>query len=119
MYPSYDSVSSGGGGGGGSGGGGGGISLTNGVDNRVITATGAGAANAEANLTFDGSTLIATGVVSASGIIYADDDIQTRDRGNNSSTRLNITDDTGELKVAKDGSVATDLLFARGNVHQP
>ena len=31
--------------------------MTNGVDNRVLTATGADAINAEANLTFDGSTL--------------------------------------------------------------
>jgi len=31
--------------------------MTNGVNNRVLTATGADAINAEANLTFDGSTL--------------------------------------------------------------
>jgi hypothetical protein len=35
--------------------------LTNGVNNRVVTATGADAMNAEANLTFDGTTLTVTG----------------------------------------------------------
>ena len=35
--------------------------MTNGVDNRVVTATGADALNAEAGLTFDGSTLIVDG----------------------------------------------------------
>ena len=34
-----------------------GPTLANGVDNRVVTATGANALNGEANLTFDGSTL--------------------------------------------------------------
>tara|TARA_R110000744_G_scaffold358950_1_gene466143 strand:- start:475 stop:3831 length:3357 start_codon:yes stop_codon:yes gene_type:complete len=35
--------------------------MTNGVDNRVLTATGTDAINAEANLTFDGSTLTLAG----------------------------------------------------------
>jgi hypothetical protein len=35
--------------------------MTNGVNNRVLTATGADAMNAEANMTFDGSTLAVTG----------------------------------------------------------
>ena len=34
-----------------------GVSLANGADNRVVTATGAAALNAEANLTYDGTTL--------------------------------------------------------------
>tara|TARA_R100001463_G_scaffold42066_15_gene88438 strand:- start:55 stop:1608 length:1554 start_codon:yes stop_codon:yes gene_type:complete len=37
--------------------GGGGASLANGVDNRVVTATGATGLNGEANLTFNGSSL--------------------------------------------------------------
>jgi len=41
--------------------------MTNGSDNRIITATGADAMNAEANLTFDGSGLSVTGHVTASG----------------------------------------------------
>ena len=39
----------------------GGVSLANGVDNRVVTATGAAALNGEANLTWDGTTLAVTG----------------------------------------------------------
>jgi len=37
--------------------------MTNGDDNRVLTATGTDAINAEANLTFDGSTLAVTGAL--------------------------------------------------------
>jgi hypothetical protein len=39
--------------------------MTNGVNNRVLTATGTDAMNAETNLTFDGSTLTVTGTASA------------------------------------------------------
>jgi hypothetical protein len=45
--------------------------MTNGVNNRVITATGADAMNAEANMTFDGSTLAVTGAITATGDITA------------------------------------------------
>jgi hypothetical protein len=38
---------------------------TNATDNRVITSTGAGGVNGEANLTFDGSTLTVTGALNA------------------------------------------------------
>ena len=48
-----------------------GPTLANGVDNRVVTATGANALNGEANLTFDGTTLTTNGSgginISASG----------------------------------------------------
>jgi hypothetical protein len=37
--------------------------MANGSDNRIVTATGADAMNAEANLTFDGSTLALDGVL--------------------------------------------------------
>ena len=39
--------------------------IANDANNRVLTATGSGTANAENNLTFDGSTLTVTGTVSA------------------------------------------------------
>ena len=39
--------------------------IANDANNRVLTATGSGTANAETNLTFDGSTLTVTGTVSA------------------------------------------------------
>jgi hypothetical protein len=45
--------------------------MTNGVNNRVLTATGADAMNAESGLTYDGSTLAVTGVVTeTSSIAY-------------------------------------------------
>ena len=43
--------------------------MTNGSNNRIVTATGTDAMNAEANLTFDGSGLSVTGHVTASGNI--------------------------------------------------
>jgi hypothetical protein len=45
--------------------------MTNGSNNRVVTATGADAMNAEANMTFDGSTLAVTGAITATGDITA------------------------------------------------
>ena len=48
-----------------SGSGGSNLTLTNGGDNRVITATGAAALTAEDNLTFDGITLNATKIRSS------------------------------------------------------
>lgn len=39
--------------------------IANDANNRVLTGTGSGTANAETNLTFDGSTLTVTGTVSA------------------------------------------------------
>jgi len=41
--------------------------MTNGVDNRVLTATGTDGQNAEANLTFDGSTLVVNGNLEVAG----------------------------------------------------
>ena len=43
------------------------LSLSNGVNNRVTTATGSSGLNAESNLTFDGTTLALTGNQTASG----------------------------------------------------
>jgi len=41
--------------------------MSNGSNNRVVTATGSDAMNAEANMTFDGSTLTVSGDVVATG----------------------------------------------------
>jgi len=45
--------------------------MTNGSDNRVVTATGTDAMNAEANMTFNGSTLAVTGAITATGDVTA------------------------------------------------
>ena len=47
--------------------------MTNGSNNRVVTATGTDAMNAEANLTFDGSTLTVTGDAVVTGTLTAQD----------------------------------------------
>ena len=48
--------------------------MTNGSNNRILTATGTDAMNAEANLTFDGSTLALTGDLNVgSGDFFVDD----------------------------------------------
>src|SRR6056300_39121 len=45
--------------------------MTNGSNNRILTATGTDAMNAEANMTFDGSTLAVTGAITATGDVTA------------------------------------------------
>ena len=51
------------------------ITYTNSTNNRILTSVDSNTVNSEANLTFDGSTLITTGVVSASGNIDSDGSI--------------------------------------------
>ena len=46
--------------------------MTNGSNNRVLTATGTDAMNAEANMTFDGSTLTVTGAITTTGNVTSD-----------------------------------------------
>ena len=52
----------------------GGLPITNGADNRVITASSASALNGEANLTFDGNDLSVTGTAPAINFIDTDSD---------------------------------------------
>ena len=76
--------------------------MTNGSNNRVVTATGTDAMNAEANMTFDGSTLTVTGDV----VPGADD---TYDLGAVGNVWQNIY--TGDLHLsneAKDEGNAVD-----------
>ena len=47
------------------GGGGGGVSLIDGINNRIITATNSVAVQGEANLTFDGSNLFCNGTINS------------------------------------------------------
>ena len=51
--------------------------ITNNTDNRVLTATGNGTINGEANLTFDGSTLTNSGATTLTGRLTANGAITT------------------------------------------
>jgi hypothetical protein len=69
--------------------------MANGSNNRVVTATGADAQNAEANMTFDGSTLVVTGAITATGDVTA---FSTSDK----NLKQNITNINNSLdKVSK------------------
>ena len=61
--------------------------MSNGSNNRILTATGADAQNAEANLTFDGSTLTVTGDASISGDLTVSGDVVSLNAAN-----LNVED---------------------------
>jgi hypothetical protein len=79
--------------------------MTNGVNNRVLTATGADAMNAEANMTFDGSTLTVTGAITTTGNVTSDHVLpntsDTYDLGAVSNVWRNIY--TGDLHLSNEG----------------
>jgi len=56
--------------------------MTNGDDNRIVTATGTDAMNAEANLTFDGSLLTVTGNATITGDLTVNGTTTTLDTQN-------------------------------------
>ena len=79
--------------------------MTNGSDNRVVTATGADAMNGEANLTFDGSTLTVTGAITTTGDVTCDHVLpntsDTFDLGASDNVWRNIY--TGDLHLSNEG----------------
>ena len=101
--------------------------MANGSNNRIITATGTDAQNAEANLTFDGSTLNVTGDATITGTLTAQE-VHTEFESasilfTSGSTKFGDTSDdvhsmTGSLNVSgsitmADGdlSVTDDVVF--------
>ena len=87
--------------------------MANGSNNRIVTATGADAQNAEANLTFDGSTLTVTGAITTTGDITTDHVLPTAndtfDLGADGNVWRNVY--TGDLHLtneAKDKGNAVD-----------
>ena len=67
--------------------------MTNGVDNRVLTATGTDGINAEANLTFNGSTLGLTGAMTISSNLTVSGNLTvTGDTIEQQVTNLNVED---------------------------
>ena len=79
--------------------------MTNGSDNRIVTATGTDAMNAEANLTFDGSTLAVTGALTTTGNTTTDHVLpnasDTYDLGASSNVWRNVY--TGDLHLSNEG----------------
>jgi len=79
--------------------------MTNGVNNRIVTATGTDAQNAEANLTFDGSTLTVTGAITTTGNTTTDHVLpnatDTYDLGGVSNVWRNLY--TGDLHLSNEG----------------
>ena len=75
--------------------------MTNGSNNRIVTATGADGMNAEANLTFDGSTLDVTGDITVSGNLDVNGTLTTID-----TTNLAIKDKF--INIASGSQSATD-----------
>ena len=76
--------------------------MTNGSNNRIVTATGTDAMNAEANLTFDGSGLSVTGHVTASGNVSgsATSTATFGNYGGNISGSSTSTGSFGSLKIS-------------------
>jgi hypothetical protein len=78
--------------------------MTNGANNRIVTATGTDAQNAEANLTFDGSTLTVTGAISATSL-DADGGI-TVDNITIDGTEIDLS--SGDLTIDVAGDITLD-----------
>ena len=95
--------------------------LSNGADNRVLTATGTDGINAETNLTFDGSTLTVTGDTVITGTITAQEFktelVSASIIYQSGSTKFGDTSDdvhsfSGSFRVTGSG----DHYFTDGNV---
>lgn len=109
------------------GGGGGGVNITNPSDNRVLTSTGSSSGiNAEAGLTFDGNTLIATGNAYISQIIIDSNTVKANARnlillpsGGYASTTYNPSGAiVANLGGSERGLGAVDLQLVRSNDNQ-
>jgi len=92
--------------------------MTNGSNNRVVTATGTDGQNAEANLTFDGSTLAVTGAITTTGNITTDHVLpntsDTFDLGASGNVWRNLY--TGDLHLSNEGkSEGNSVDGTKGN----
>jgi len=78
--------------------------MTNGSNNRIVTATGTDGMNAEANLTFDGSTLTVTGALTTTGNTTTDhvlpNTTDTFDLGASDNVWRNVY--TGDLHLSNE-----------------
>jgi hypothetical protein len=92
-------------------GGGGGFTVTNETDNRIITSSGTGTGNAEANLIFDGSALALTGGMTISGSLL----IQSL---SGTETRMVVvgTDGTLSAQAIPSGGSAVNIYNSDGTL---
>ena len=91
--------------------------LTNVSDNRVMTAVSGTTLNAEANLTFDGSTLAVTGGIQpTSNIAFMSNSckIQTGSSGHNIQIQGGATNPGGAIKVTGGNSDGDIRFYAQG-----
>ena len=112
------------------------VSLANGANNRVITASSASALTGEANLTFDGTSLLTVHVPSATGepaINFTNSDTGTGTGNgfglglnssespyiwNRENTDLRIgTNNTERLRIASDGDIGVGVASPDGRFH--
>lgn len=82
--------------------------MTNGVDNRVLTATSADSMNAEANLTFDGSTLECNATLRVSEYISHIGDTDTRIQFTDNNITIATANNTA-IDINSSGIVAKPL----------
>ena len=100
-----------------------GVALANDGNNRVVTGTGSGGLNGEANLSFDGTTLAVTGTVEPSGDTAAGDNaaigytagegLILTGQGSTDDITIKNDADTTVLNVATGG---TDVEISAGNL---
>ena len=88
--------------------------MANGSDNRVITATGADAMNAEANLSFDGSTLAVTGALTTTTTATVGTDLTVSGGDATLGTAGNTTATTISAIVNTGTTVGKALTIAAG-----
>ena len=92
--------------------------MANGSNNRIVTATGTDAQNAEANLTFDGSTLAVSGAITTTGNITTDHVLPTAndtfDLGADGNVWRNVY--TGDLHLTNEAkSEGNSVDGTKGN----
>ena len=100
-----------------------GVALANDANNRVVTGTGSGGLNGEANLTFDGTTLVVAGTVEPSGDTSAADNaaigytaaegLILTGQGSTDDITIKNDADTTVVNVATGG---TDIEVSAGNL---
>ncbi len=95
--------------------------MTNGSDNRIVTATGTDAMNAEANLIFDGTNLLAGGITSANGIGLVTPIVQVE--GTTANSALSIVRNSNSISPpylmlgkSRGTSLGSDAIVQNGDV---